>query len=325
MDIISSFLFNDNKYHFSTMIGDASINKKFFTITENDNILLSSINTKINLFDEYFDEKYVNISQYYYYRHTLQILGELVGSIPNLIAYDDKHGVILMEKIGDVRLNEFLINNFSDKYIYLAIDWLIKLQKITLPKTDIINQRNYGTISMKNEIALFIKYALPLIDYIDYQLFMKNLDNILKLINNSGKTINHRDYQPRNMMIHNDKFYVIDTQDACIGPYFADFTSFIINLNVDINTWKIYAKYFYDRLDTIHKKDSFDEFYQKVLLYGYIRIMKSIGTHAKYYYIDGRIASLEQIKINKTIMGKIEKQYDNPLTKIIHKYFNLII
>ena len=100
------------------------------------------------------------------------------------------------------------------------------------------------------------------------------------------------------MMLKNDQLYIIDTQDTCIGPYFCDFATFIINLNVDSDQWKNYAKYFYEKINQV-TKDSFEEFYRKVLLYGYLHVLKSSGTHLRYYRNNGRKLSLKQVYTNQ--------------------------
>lgn len=367
MDIIVSFLKNDNKYSFTKFPADAS-KKQFYKIEPNkinmgeyNNLILTKITTEPGLFDEFFDENITTLSQYDYFKHTLQIFDKLIGSVPKIIAYDDKNGIIIMENVGTIRLKEQINANNRDKYTYAAIDWLVKLQQIKLDNCDIINLRNYGKEAMKKEILLFVKYGLSYINDNDYGIFDQEIENILKILNSTTKTINHRDYQPRNIMLHfefgnisllqiefgnisllqsnnlnsdwnasirnnlnsdrnasvrndgsdtvkkpledNKKIYIIDTQDTCIGPYYADFTTLILNINSNPTEWKIYAKYFYDKISK-NIMDTFENFYQKFLLYGFIRILKSTGSHLKYFKNNNRLLSLDQIQTNKNILQR---------------------
>ncbi|XWV25070.1 UDP-N-acetylglucosamine pyrophosphorylase [Tupanvirus deep ocean] len=318
MDIIESFLLADNKYTFNKTIGDAS-KKEFYKINGNK-LILVKISKIVGLYDEYFDQSFLNYSQYDYFLKSFQFLKKQIGFVPKIMAHDDVNGIVVMEYISSTRLKEYLEKSMDHKYIKASIDWLVKLQYCGTNTNSIINLRNYGIDAMKKEIKLFLNYGLKYANANDKQIFTNEIDIILEFINDSKQSLNHRDYQPRNIMINDGYIYVIDTQDLCIGPYFCDISAFMFNSSIIFSNdeKEKYAKYFYDK---INSSDSFDVFNKKFWLYGLIRILKSYGNHLKYYRDNNRILSLDLTEKNKILLDQINDQVGNSkLYNILNKH-----
>ncbi|XWV26331.1 hypothetical protein QJ857_gp0743 [Tupanvirus soda lake] len=308
MDIIKSFLLADNKYIFKKIMADAS-KKEFYTVNDYE-LILVKISKTIGSFDEYFDQNYVNYSQYDYFKNSFKFLYEQIGRVPKIIAYDDVNGIIIMEYINSMRLKEYLEKSKDEKYIKASVDWLIKLHDCEINKCSIINLRSYGIDAMKKEIKVFLDYGLKYASNNDKETFILEINKILEYINDSKQTFNHRDYQVRNIMLDSGNICVIDTQDICIGPYFCDVSALMFNSSIifDNSDKEKYAKYFYDKIKT---SEPLDDFYKKFYLYGFIRILKSYGNHLKYYIENNRVLSLELVKNNTILLDQIRDKIDN--------------
>lgn len=302
MDIVDDFLDNGSKYKFIKIEGDAS-KKQFYEIADNNNLLLIKIITEPNSFDEKFDQDFNSLSQYDYFKYSLQLLDK-IQCVPNIIAYNDQNGIIIVKKVGNLRLKEYLEKNRNrTEYIYQSLDWLIKLHKLEcIP--DVIGQRSYGTFAMMKEINIFTEWILKYANNYDIFLFTNEINNIFTQLEPTDTSLNHRDYQLRNIMVYNEQIYVIDTQDLCIGPNYCDIATFLFNPNIIFSMEERfkYAKYFYQNSKI---KIPFLAFYKKCLLYGLIRVFKSYGTHTRYFIRNNRLLSLDMVHNNRIILEQL--------------------
>lgn len=309
MDILESFIKKDNRFSFNKLVGDFSA-KQFYEMRE---FILIKISDHEDKFDEYFEEDCVGLSQFDYFKFTFDFFYKKLGNVPKILAINDPNSLILMENKGHIRMKEHLNEiNFDKKYIYQTIDWLIKLQNLSIEDENIINKHHYGMQSMEKEIKLFIDWYLKYLNQNDLKIFASEIHNLFKLIIDSKQTINHRDFQPRNILIQENNIYVIDTQDACIGPYICDISTLLFN------TCKLFDDD--DRTDFVNyyfKNQTFEEnyskFFQKFLIYAFIRTLKSIGSHSRYLIRDNNYASLEIIQKNKLMLDDLKSKLNLPI------------
>lgn len=319
MDIIDSFINKNNKYEFIPLYGDAS-KKKFFEIKNNDKLLLLKITIEPGLYDEQFDQIKCDNSQYDYFKYSLEFLKN-INNVPRVIASNNDLGIILMERVGNLRLKEYLDENIAcTKYIYQAIDWLVRLNELSKIVDNKIMERKYGKNAMEKEIQMFIKWGLKYANNYDVLIFMQGINSLLSKLEPTELVYNHRDYQLRNIMVYNDQIYIIDTQDICIGPNYCDIATLLFNPNIifTMEEKKSFAKYFHKNAKI---QEPFEEFFLKISYYGLIRILKSYGRHCMYYIRDGRQPSMEMIEINRKLLNQMSTILEpNYIFDIINKY-----
>lgn len=318
MDIIDSFIKQDQQFNFIEISADAS-KKKFFTIKNNKNILIMQITTLPGSCDEDFENGPGEYSQYFYFKHSFHFL-EKIGNIPRIIATDNDRGLILLQHLGNIRLKDYLeMNPDCDKYIYDSMNWLIKLHQINFVD-NILSERLYDLNAMRKEVERFIKWTLKYANNYDIFVFNNGIENILAQLKTRSIVYNHRDFHPRNIMIHDNKIYIIDTQDMCIGPNYCDLVSLLFNPNFlfSMNKRKKYIEYFH-KMGKIH--EPFDSFYKKIINYAVIRVLKSYGWHSQYFMRDMRWLSQEQIRNNQKTLQDLSKiTGNNPVFDIINKH-----
>ena len=133
--------------------------------------------------------------------------------------------------------------------------------------------------------------------------------SICSHLDKEKKHICHRDYHSRNLMIHNEKIYVIDFQDTRLGAVQYDLVSLLEDVYVDLDEevkkrllyyyWNMYSK----RETPSGNFESFLQVYDLQLLQ---RLFKVCATFSGFYLFkkDNRYTkyiSIAAKKISKTL------------------------
>jgi aminoglycoside/choline kinase family phosphotransferase len=215
-------------------------------------------------------------SQYEFYREINRFLymkiPHCIGCrVPEIYASSDYAKSLQMEDLGSVSLVDV---GFKFSYYRDIIRWLAHLDKLYRNKNIqyYIKYRRYEIEAINDELSDFIQYCGE-----DY---MELIENILAKVKMVPMSICHRDFQPRNIMIHNGEPRVIDVQDMCIGPMTYDLGSllydpFVVVSKSDIHVLTTLYSFITNRDSTKIQK------WTKVC--GKIRLMKMAGRHAKLY------------------------------------------
>lgn len=149
--------------------------------------------------------------------------------VPEVLAHHLTHGLILLQDLGD-KTFEKLLENCNDAmrlfFYRQAIDLLLRLQKagVDHPKTDCIAfQRSFDLHLLTWEFDHFLEYGIE--DRLQLKIPEGEKQEIRELALQLIKPIveipyglTHRDFQSRNLMMYGYDFYLIDFQDALLGP-----------------------------------------------------------------------------------------------------------
>jgi len=227
--------------------------------------------------DEYFHVCDIyDASQYEFYREINTFLymkvPHCIGCrVPEIYASSDYAKSLQMEDLGSVSLVDvgFKFTIYRDIIRWLAhLDKLYRMNNIHY----YIKYRKYEIEAINDELADFIQYCGE--DYIEL------VENILEKVSMIPRSICHRDFQPRNIMIHKGQPRVIDIQDMCIGPMLYDLGSLLYDPFVIVSKSDIHV------LTTLYSfltnRDT-QKIQKWTKLCGKIRLMKMAGRHAMIY------------------------------------------
>lgn len=151
--------------------------------------------------------------------------------VPAIIAADSAGNAYLLEDLGDISLLDVLFMDDKMKWAKKALDDLIKIQ--TLPENKWIASVGFPPFSerlVKWDLNYFkYDFLKPAAIYFDEERleddFEKLTLNLLKPEMITG--LMYRDFQSRNIMIHDNQLWYIDFQGARKGPLLYDAVSFI--------------------------------------------------------------------------------------------------
>ena len=157
---------------------------------------------------------------------------------PKLIKQNYNQNYIEIEDLGDTSILDLLIRKKNKfKIFFEIIDLLYILQKIKQKKIKTFLNTQYKVPEYKkkdliNEAKLFVDWYIPYKKKkYNNKTTKKNFNNILKQLVEklkfSNKTFVHRDFHISNIMFKNQKFFLIDNQDAVYGNITYDLASLI--------------------------------------------------------------------------------------------------
>lgn len=223
-----------------------------------------------NLFETSQYELYREINNYLYKR----IPHSIGCRVPEIYNTCDHEKTLEIEDLGD----ESLLNHGYKFKIYLnLIKWLAHLDKLHKSKDApyFIKDRQYEVNAICDELNDFFNCFGEEIECT----YM--IESTLEKIKRVPTSICHRDFQPRNIMIHNGEPRIIDVQDMCWGPVTYDLACLLYDPKVVLYEDEICALM---RIYSFLTDRPYDDIKKWTRLCGKIRLMKSAGRHAKIYH-----------------------------------------
>ncbi len=196
-----------------SLTGDASSRSYYRVITDSESFILC-IDPGL---------KNNRIADYPFFRiHELFLRNSV--PVPGIIAFDEYNGFILEDDLGDISLQKYVENITSNKLISLyksIINCLVKIQSVHSGEID--SPEFFDTDRLMYEFDFFIEHTLKgffnaKFSSIEARTLRNEFKNIShELYRLDLFVINHRDFHSRNIMIHDNDFYIIDFQDARMG------------------------------------------------------------------------------------------------------------
>jgi len=281
VDFLISSLQTD-QFQIYQLAGDASARKYF-------RIIQGQVTYVLMVWEPFQADKYP----------FLNVLNHFAKSnvhVPQVINISEQLGVILLEDLGDLTLERKFWESTHEEnswgFYQNALDQIIHIH------TDATDSKN-PTIAKEIEfdVAKFMwemNYAKEnlLKGLLKFDFNSKTeaeLDKVfLSICENlyaQPQVICHRDYHSRNLMIKLDKMYVIDFQDARLGPVQYDLVSLVKDSYVDISD--SYAEkmlgYYLDQTQYTKKYNTtLDLFYYIYEIQSIQRCFKACGSFASF-------------------------------------------
>ena len=209
-------------------------------------------------------------------------------SAPKLISKNWNKNFIEIEDLGTKTVFDILKNKKNNKLkIYKKILLiLIKLQNIKLKKIKNFKKKiyivpKYSRKILFDEANLFTTWYLPRLINKKKILTVKkdlkkNINYLIKKIKLPNKTFVHRDFHVSNLMIHNHKISIIDSQDATYGNIAYDLASLIDDVRLKTSK-KLKDKIFQNYLNLNKKKINKLKFKNDFEILSVLRNLKVIG------------------------------------------------
>ncbi len=265
------------------LAGDASTRKYYRVVVDNQSLVLMK-------WDPFKPEKYPFIS-------VLTHFDKAGVHVPKIVDMSASDGLVLLDDLGDLTLErkfwEQKEAEDSFDYYKLAIDEIIKIHysasvlkkpctafDIEFNTEKFVWEMNYGKDNLIKGVL-----GQTLSEKLDSEI-VAIFTKISETLHKEPKFISHRDYHSRNLMLKFDKMFVIDFQDARMGPVQYDLVSLIKDSYVDIPDDygnKILDYYFECAREHGHTFDRthFDHIYE---LQSIQRCFKACGSFASFFH-----------------------------------------
>ena len=224
---------------------------------------------------------------------------------PNLLRENYINNYIEIQDFGDQTLFEILKNKKNNKFITFKkiVKILNKIQSIKDKKIKNFKNKFYKVQVYKNKILfdeakLFCDWYVPKIlsksKSIQFKKkFRLEIKKLLSKLNYKNVTFVHRDFHVSNLMYHNKKIAVIDSQDALIGNRAYDLASLIDDVRLKTSN-ELKEKVFKFYIKT-NKKIDLKKFKKDFEILSVLRNLKIIGIFMRLAVRDNKKKYLKLI------------------------------
>ncbi len=258
------------------LTGDASDRRYFRALLRNGHSLVLALHAGAIDFDRL---PFVTVSR---------LMREIPLPVPALLHYSNELGIIAQQDLGDVTLQAHLGAATADEHAALyrqAVTFIARLQqrgqKLASPDYPPY-QVAFDTDKLSWELEFFYKYfirqyrgASPPVEV--QQALSEEWSQIVEELAGEPRVLCHRDYHSRNLMLHDGSLFIIDFQDARMGPDTYDLVSLLRDSYVDLpeSTVDELIAYFLAIKGTTEQAD---EFRRRFDLMALQRNLKALGT-----------------------------------------------
>jgi aminoglycoside/choline kinase family phosphotransferase len=174
-----------------------------------------------------------------------RLLSRMPLPVPDIVGHAEGLGVLALEDLGDVTLQSHLGAGSPSEHEALyrqAVAFIGVLQDRgaeLLTPSDVPSQLAFDVEKLTWEMDYFVKHFVE--GYRGASLSLADRDGLSREwaemvdeLAGEPRVLCHRDYHSRNLMVHDGQLYMIDFQDARMGPDTYDLASLLRDSYVDI-------------------------------------------------------------------------------------------
>jgi len=238
--------------------------------------------------------------------------------VPKVEAFAPALGVVLLEDLGDLTLERKFWENQNQElampFYIQSVDELIKIHFLTSQgrETSICQQIQFDTAKFLWEMNYAKEHFLEKLGGLkwsdaDEKSLQLEFLRICTLLDGQPKFVCHRDYHSRNLMLKLGRIYVIDFQDARLGPLQYDLVSLLHDSYVELSADSINLL----RADYLSKakqvgpkgaiRPDFDDIFQIQVIQ---RCFKACGSFSSFYNSRGDTRYLKYIRRTSQLVGE---------------------
>jgi aminoglycoside/choline kinase family phosphotransferase len=250
----------------------------------------NAINNVNSVIAAVYPEKFVVATQPFCTLTTLLQAAKL--PVPQIFAIDGDYGVILQRDYGDTRLQDWLATATPAQTLAAyqeAVGLIIGFQQATaqaVATNSIAAQLAFDYAKLFAELDFFSHHYVR--GYLNLvptaaatAALVQEFDQIARELAERPRTLCHRDFHSRNLMWWQGQQYVIDYQDARLGPYSYDLASLLRDPYVRLEeslVAQLYGEFW--QQSNVATLQSAAEFAAEFELMTVQRLVKAIGTYA---------------------------------------------
>jgi len=262
------------------LTGDASDRRYFRILTRDDSPQVLAVHPGAIDFDRL---PFVNVAR---------LLSEMPVPVPRILGHSDELGIIALQDLGDVTLQAHLGAASPAQHAALyrqAVSFIDTLQRrgAELESAAYIPYSiAFDVEKLTWELQFFTKHFLEAYRGVQLtasqrQALADEYTAIVEELASDPRVLCHRDYHSRNLMLHEGSLYIIDFQDARMGPDTYDLVSLLRDSYVDFTEAQVeelIAFFLALREGRLPTPGEPDEFRRRFDVMALQRNLKALGT-----------------------------------------------
>jgi aminoglycoside/choline kinase family phosphotransferase len=166
--------------------------------------------------------------------------------VPAVLGHSDPLGILALQDLGDVTLQAHLGQGGVEPYIDLyreAVELLVRLQRRGAELADAARmpyRLAFDVEKLSWELDFFVQhfvegYERSTLTAGERAALGGEWQAIAEELSDEPRVLCHRDYHSRNLMVHDGGLFIIDFQDARMGPNTYDLVSLLRDSYVDVS------------------------------------------------------------------------------------------
>ena len=294
-------------YTLEAIPGDASFRKYYRLNLENESFIVM---------DSSLDKE----SMYPFIDISVRLLKAKV-EVPRILSQNIQEGFLLLTDLGTQHLADML-SPMSVKLLYMkGVSEIIKMQTIDTEGMDVYDRDFFHSEMNLMEEWYLRQHKSTFLTEEELQ----SLDNILNIIldevfSQPQGLFVHRDFHSRNIMLVKGKLFIIDYQDAKVGPLTYDLVSILKDVYVEYDSELINEMALeFKELKGLDVSD--EEFFRWFDFMALQRHLKILGIFSRLNIRDKKSRYLEDIPLTLKYILEVCDKYDElkPLAKLLRQ------
>lgn len=218
-------------------------------------------------------------------------------AVPKLYHYREKSGWIFLQDLGDETMDKRLKNNswqVNQDVYRMALDELVKIQLNATRQHSsecIAFGRPFDAPLLMWEFDHFLEYGISYcgtnpLKPMDREKLRLEFQKLADELASQPRVFTHRDYHSRNLIFHKGKVWVLDFQDALMGPHVYDLASLLRDSyqTLDMDWIEESLNYYWGMIKTelgsIYTIEKFRR------LFDFMSIQRNLKAIGRFVYID---------------------------------------
>lgn len=241
---------------------------------------------------------------FYPYIEISNFLRRIGVGVPEIYFHDVKSGAIIEEDLGDLTLQDYILNTKSYKIYRQVIDELLLMQIVggkKLSECKYLSDRVLGYNTFRWETWYFTRYFIEF--YCGRRIDNHNelegeFHRLATHIANEPLYLMHRDFQSKNILIKDGKIRIVDFQGARQGLLAYDVVSLLKDpyVEVDHQLMEELIDYYLYRLKNRHNITTDPVHFKRTILYcGLQRHMQALGAFAFLSAVEHKVQFAQYI------------------------------
>ena len=245
--------------------------------------------------------------------------------VPKVFHMDFDIGLLLLEDLGDQSLEQLFFQKGIDlslSFYYQSLRQLICFQNKIKPfKSDpvfdtafFLEENNRAIHHLQTYINHHHKKGIDLFNEKSPMSFKKDMNKVLSNFKKEDYVYCHRDYHSRNLIVKKNKTYLIDFQDAGLGPWYYDLTSLLYDSYVSLNflNKRGFSIFYFENLPPSLKKKAISLSHIELMakLQFLQRGFKACGCFASFKNLNQKDSHLKYIRPTISLLKKTALELD---------------
>ena len=165
--------------------------------------------------------------------------------VPRILGHSDEDGVVALEDLGDVTLQAHLGASSTTEHAALYREAVALVELLQRRGAELASDRYlpyriaFDVEKLTWELDFFTKHFIEgyrgsALSAAEREALSREWAGIAGELASEARVLCHRDYHSRNLMLHAGRLYIIDFQDARMGPDTYDLVSLLRDSYVDL-------------------------------------------------------------------------------------------